>query len=115
VTVETFRMEMEPSAGTLEVRLFGAFDLAGFEQLDPLLEEAQANGQPDLRIDLRGLTFIDPSGLRARLGAQRRAEERSGSVVITPGSAAIQRVIELAGVTESLVFEDQLTSNQPDG
>jgi anti-anti-sigma factor len=88
-------------AVVLELR--GEFDLtsaAGFEQA---AGHALETGREHLVIDLRKLTFMDSSGIRAFL----RLHASVGDTVrleFIPGPPAVQRVFELAGLKAVLPY-----------
>ena len=87
-----FEVETDEAEGVPRVRLIGELDLGGFDRLDDLLATMQANGHADLLIDLRGLTFLDSSGLHAIVRAHERARDHDGTVRLIPGPPAIQRL-----------------------
>jgi anti-anti-sigma factor len=93
--------------GRLLVRLTGEFDLAAFEEVDTLLASAQTGGVHSLVVDLRGLQFIDSSGIKLLLRAQARAEELGGRLRVVRGSASIQHIFALTGLEGSLPFADE--------
>ncbi len=66
---------------------------------------AKATDRDHLAIDLGEVTFIDSSGLRVLLEAHndRLAAERS--FVLQRPSAAVSRLLEVAGVSDYLVVE----------
>jgi anti-sigma B factor antagonist len=99
-----FQLDATERDGTLEVRLVGELDLAAFDTVDEHLEQAQLNGQPDVTLDLRGLTFMDSSGIRAILRALGRAEASNGRLRLIPGPPHVQRVFEISGVEDRLEF-----------
>jgi len=104
--VSTFRIETERQSGQLMIRLFGAFDLSAFEQVDELLAAAQLDGDSDVLVDLRSLGFIDSSGIRALLGAHGRAEAIGARFRLIRGPEPVQRVMELTGLDRRLHFVD---------
>lgn len=79
----------------------GELDLFTAPELNAALHATGA-GRDELVLDLRGLTFIDSSGM-AVLVAQRRAMRALGTRlrVIAPSGAAL-RAFELAGLAEAL-------------
>jgi anti-anti-sigma factor len=50
------------------VRLSGDLDLAAFDAVEEMLANAQSNGNRCVRIDLRGLEFIDSTGKQSSPG-----------------------------------------------
>lgn len=100
-----FRVETNAGEGTLLASLYGEFDIAGvasFEQALALDHQEVAH----LVVDLRGLTFIDSSGIRAILVASRRLGEKGASVTVVKAPDLVQRVFELSGVEDELRMVD---------
>lgn len=88
---------------TITVSVAGEWDFAAtlaFEsELDRCVDEA-----PVVVLDLSGLTFIDSTAIGAILSANTRARERDVELRLIPGSPAVQRPFEIAGLTEPLNF-----------
>ena len=84
----------------------GELDLATAPELDARLHEALSTRHRRLIVDLRGLDFIDSTGLtlltRWSVGAERDGYELS----IVPGIPRIMRLFELTGLHEELDFTD---------
>ena len=55
-----------------------------------------------LVLDLRGVEFMDSSGLQLLVQEHRRARERGGTFAITQGCTQVQRLLDLAGLTGRL-------------
>ena len=55
-----------------------------------------------LALDLRGLTFMDTSGVRLILEAMHRAEDRGAEFAIVRGPQPVHDVLELVGLAEQL-------------
>ena len=53
-------------------------------------------------LDLRGVTFMDTSGLQLLVEGRRRAIAEGGAFAIVDGPAAVRRVIEVAGLAPKL-------------
>jgi anti-anti-sigma factor len=56
-------------------------------------------------VDLRNLTFIDLSGIRA-LRELSRGRDGSSTVCFVPGSDAVQRTLALVGIERALTWTD---------
>jgi anti-sigma B factor antagonist len=88
------------------VALRGELDLATVEQVRSVL--SGRDGRSDTVIlDLRGLTFIDSSGLSLCVSEQQRA--RAGDyrfAVAVGGAPGVRRMFELAGLQETLELID---------
>ncbi len=87
------------------IALSGELDLATVPVAEAELLRAEAS-QELIVLDLRGLTFIDSTGLRLIIGADRRARERGASFVIVHAVPQVRRLLELSGIAAHLdVFE----------
>jgi anti-sigma B factor antagonist len=95
------------SAGDALIALAGELDLSGAPGLDREIE--QLAGNPDVRrvvLDLRGLDFLDSSGLRVVALAERRLSAGGRSLVLVRGNENVQRVFEITRMVERLDFVD---------
>ena len=57
-------------------------------------------------LDLRGLTFMDVSGLRELLRQNEFARSNRHNLAVVRGTDAIQRILRLTGVEDMLVLVD---------
>ena len=89
----TFDVDTEKDQ--VRLRLAGELDLATAALLADRLRELEADKPPILVLDLRGLVFMDSSGLRELFAAQRRARDEGRRLVLVKGSEPIDRVLEL--------------------
>jgi anti-sigma B factor antagonist len=85
------------------LRLDGELDLASV----PLLEDAIQSAMLDdavapLVLDLRGLEFIDSTGLRAILAQDKLSAERGQTFALVRGSEQVQRLMHMTRVDEHL-------------
>jgi anti-sigma B factor antagonist len=94
------------SAGSSRLTLEGELDLATAPDLERALTFAERRRPEVVVVDLRGLTFMDLTGVRVLLDAQRRASEHGYRVAIVRGRGAVQRIVELAGVEPILTWID---------
>ena len=84
------------------LRVVGELDVATAPELQARLS---AHRGPAI-LDLREVTFIDSTGLRALVGATQ-ARSRPESLVLRAPSPAVRRLIELAALTEQLAIEPE--------
>ena len=104
----SFKMDTEERSGELVVRLSGDLDLAALEAVDTALAQAQMAGHRSVQVDLRGLEFIDSTGIRLLLMAHERAENKGDQFCVIRGSERIQRIFALTDLDERLRFcEDE--------
>ena len=86
--------------GPLGLVVEGEVDLATADRFGSALMEV-LDGHGELHVDLREVSFMDSTGLRALLETRRRAEE-SGVVMrlaMRPGGP-VERLLDLAGVSD---------------
>jgi anti-sigma B factor antagonist len=92
--------------GTVRLIPAGELDMATVGQLEARFREARASGFRRLVVDLRGLEFMDSSGLtlltRWTLGAQRDGYE----FAVIRGDERITRLFELTGLKPHFTFLD---------
>jgi anti-anti-sigma factor len=60
-------------------------------------------------VDLSRVTFIDSSGVRELLAANRLATALGGQLVLTDPSAACRRVLEISGVWDEFIVRKTQT------
>jgi anti-anti-sigma factor len=90
--------------GAVSIRLRGALDLAYAYRFDDELRRAERDATSCLVLDLRGLDFVDSAGISRILAARRRARRAGRRLVLVRGSAAVQRFLQLAALTEHFEY-----------
>ena len=103
---ESFRCDVSREGASATVRVAGALDLATVSVLDTQLAALRGAGFRRLILDLRGLDFIDSTGLRCILKYDSLARNNGFSIELVRGPRAVQRVFELTGTTAHLPFVD---------
>jgi anti-sigma B factor antagonist len=101
-----FALETTEHDGEYRVALRGECDLAAEENLDAALDDVQSRGPVRVVIDLRGLRFIDSSGLRVILRAKARSAQTGGTLELIRGPEPVHRVFELTRLDRELTFLD---------
>jgi anti-anti-sigma factor len=99
-----FGVTVSTEDGVRVVAVSGELDLDTMGELNEAL--AVGNGFATTVVDLRGVTFIDSSGVSGILAAARRARDVGERMVCVPGSQQIQRVFQLTGVDTVLEWVD---------
>ncbi len=89
--------------GAVRLRLEGELDLATGEHLRAAAREPGFACCACYEIDLRSVTFVDCAGMHALAELVRAIEDVGGCVVVTP-SAAVARIVRLAGICRESVF-----------
>lgn len=90
-----FDVRVDLDADRAVLSLTGELDLAGRGQLVEALAEAEAAGCRQVVVDLRGLDYIDSSGIHALVEADERAQATSHSFAVVRGEGIAARVFEL--------------------
>ena len=103
---DSLTFEIIPERQTVRVRPVGTLDLATAPELEAQLTELRAAGFRALILDLRGLVFLDSTGLQLMLRWDAAARADGFSLALVPGAPEVQRVFELTGTTERLPFTD---------
>jgi anti-sigma B factor antagonist len=84
------------------LRLDGELDLASVPTLEDAVENATLEDTAALVLDLRGLEFIDSTGLRAILLQDKRSTERGQTFTLVRGPEQVQRLMNMTHVDEHL-------------
>ena len=73
----------------------------------PALREAlRGEAATSLVLDLRKVTFMDTSGLQVLIESARAAEEQGRTLHVVRGTNAVQRLLDIAGLTPRLHLVD---------
>jgi anti-anti-sigma factor len=108
--VSRFSFETVVHGASAIVLLRGELDLLATSELEPELTRlAEEPGVDTVALDLRSLDFLDSSGLRSVMAAERLLEENERRLVLVRGTSLVQRVFELTRTTERLEFIDSLS------
>jgi anti-sigma B factor antagonist len=99
------RIQCRDDARGALVELMGELDLESAPELDRRLRELEAKNPGRMLIDLRGVEFMDSSGLAAMIRALRAAQENGHTLTLRPGPSQVQRLFELTGVADLFAFE----------
>src|SRR2546421_11634060 len=96
--------DVTSDGNAVTVAFSGELDISRAEEVERELERIEAEG-PDLIVfDLRGLEFLDSTGLRIILGADSRGRREGRRVVIVPGPEAVDRVFRVTLLDRRLGF-----------
>jgi len=102
--LEPFRCEVEPDRDAVRVCPVGELDLATVPLVESQLAELWSVGFTRVVLDLRGVCFLDSTGVRMLLSWQRHDAADGLVFRVIPGPAEVQRVLEIAGIVDYLSF-----------
>lgn len=96
--------------GTTVVELTGELDLSAGVRAAARLDAATAGPRPDVVVDLRGVSFIDCSGLSVLIRARKRTLDRGGRFGIVGDSPCVLRLLRLTRLIRVFAVHDDLAS-----
>jgi anti-sigma B factor antagonist len=99
-------IDVSREADRVVLRLDGELDLASVPLLESAVQSATLDDPATIVLDLRGLEFIDSTGLRAILLQDKRSTERGQTFALVRGSEQVQRLMRMTGVDEHLKLID---------
>jgi anti-sigma B factor antagonist len=80
----------------------GEIDLASVGELESALGSALEAGATRVVLDLRGVSFLDSTGLRALIAAHTQMEEVGGSLALVVDGGPVERLFEITGIGSTL-------------
>ena len=111
--------------GVARIAVEGELDLGSVPQFSQSLArvdaEADGQGPPHVLLDLRGLTFMDSSGLREVLAAATGRSERGRQFAIIGVGGPVRRLFEVTGTgrfidgADALGLIQRFTGSQSEG
>jgi anti-sigma B factor antagonist len=105
-TSEQLTIGLEPDPQGVRITLVGEVDLATVPELNRLLDQLAEGEHSRLLIDLRGVEFMDSTGLGSIIRALHAADANGHRLAVRRGSPQVQRLFELTGIVDRLTFED---------
>jgi anti-sigma B factor antagonist len=105
-TGDQLRVGVDSHSHRVVVRLDGELDLASAPLLEGELDGDSVREATTVVIDLRGLEFIDSTGLRVIFSAHEQARERGQQFAVTRGPEQVQRLLSITRVGEHLPVID---------
>ena len=99
-------LETEQGDGRANLALRGELDISSAPVLEEALGRLEADRPPVLVIDLRGLEFMDSTGLRTLVSADQRARDAGRRLAIVRGPEAVDRIFNVTRLDERLELVD---------
>jgi anti-sigma B factor antagonist len=96
--------------GAAIVSLTGEFDISEIANVEKQLKAVEQRRPSTLVLDLRGLNFMDSSGLRVVLEADLRSRRESRRFALIPGPEPVHRVFLIALLDKRLEFIEDLSA-----
>ena len=80
------------------LHIAGEVDVYSAPQLRERVIQLLADGIPHIIADLRGVDFLDSTGLGALVGSLKRLREQDGSLKLVTGAGRIPQLFRLTGL-----------------
>jgi anti-sigma B factor antagonist len=104
--IEPFSCNVTPTGDHVVIAPRGELDMATAGALEAELRRAHEAGFSSILLDLRGLTFMDSSGLHLVTRWAAESSRNGFKLELEPGPPAVQRIFELTSLTDQLPFRD---------
>ena len=102
-----FTCQVSHEDGQVVVSPRGELDMATVGAVDKELQQLRQSGVAAIVLDLAGLTFMDSSGLHLIARWTNEASKDGFVFELEPGPPMVQRIFDLAAVTDSLPWRRQ--------
>jgi anti-anti-sigma factor len=99
-----FTVDVAREADCVRIALRGELELATVEQAREALSLPEVRPSDTVVLDLSRVTFIDSTGLRFVLLADRRAQEKGWRLEMVPAPPEVQRIFKMTRLEERLPF-----------
>lgn len=106
----SFRCDMDANGRAVRIVPVGELDLATVGEVDDRLRQAREAGFREVVLDLRGVSFMDCSGVRLVVAAHTLSCEDGTSFALIAGPDCVQRVLHLVGVLDILSLSAPTTT-----
>ena len=98
-----FRIEVDYDGDEARLRPVGELDISTVAHVEAALEDATLPGRRVI-VDLRGLEFMDSTGLTLLTRWSLAAERDGFSLALVPGNERIQRLFEITRLVTHFQF-----------
>jgi anti-sigma B factor antagonist len=101
---EPFKVDVEQQPDGVRVAPVGELDLATVDQLKAEVDRQRDSGLSRLVLDLRGVRFLDSTGLRFVLELDAATKANGEELALIRGPEVVHRIFEVTQVVERLRF-----------
>jgi anti-sigma B factor antagonist len=99
ITAGRILIERSIGSSTIELVIHGELDLASVPELQGELDSLAALEPEEVILDLRGVTFLDSSGVRLLLSARQAAAAQGYRLMLRNIPAQTMRILDMTGAT----------------
>ena len=104
-----FAIQYVVCAGKLTLVLTGELDRVSAQELGATVARIRMSSRTALVLDLRGLTFIDSSGMHMIVMARELCAQQRCSFMLVPGPRNVQSAFEVCGLLDHLPFRSEVS------
>ena len=90
-----FAVTVVPDRHEVVVVAVGELDMATVDEVESAVKELRDSGFESIVLDLRGIDFIDSSGLRLLIGFRNDVERSGHTLTLIPPGAAVSRIFDI--------------------
>jgi anti-sigma B factor antagonist len=101
-----FVVDSQITGRAVTLVLSGELDLMSSPILEQALQDAYESNPELIVVDLRGLEFMDSTGLHRLVAAQQRAVQSRQRFGVIRGGEQVQRLFDLTGIAEVMPIVD---------
>jgi anti-anti-sigma factor len=107
--VTLLQIEAHAHDGLAHVVLTGELDLSTIDKVEQELTRVEGDRPDVVALDLSRLTFLDSSGLRVIVSADKRARRENRRFVVVRGPDTVQRVFSITRLDQQLELVDDVS------
>jgi anti-sigma B factor antagonist len=104
-----FQIESKREGAAARLALAGELDLATVGRVEQAVDAALGEGVREIVVDMRGLEFVDSSGLRMFIVLDQRASSEGWKLGLARPPERVMSVFRVSGVESMLPFTDDRT------
>lgn len=109
-----FTIEVVPANERVILAVSGELDLDTARQLQAELDGVRETGFRDVVVDLRGVTFLDSTGIRVLVEEHRAAQANAYTFSLAYGEGPVERALDLTGLSKVLAVVPAVASGEAD-
>jgi anti-anti-sigma factor len=110
----SFNVAVDDDSSTIQIAPRGELDMATVPGFEEIIQACEQEPAPTIVIDLRDVSFMDSTGLRALLRARDRSLENGHRLLVVEASDPVRKVFEITGMRSVLDGEETpVSTNEP--
>ena len=90
-----FALSVVPDRDEVAVIPVGELDMASVDELDDAVRQLKDSGFESILIDLRGIDFIDSTGLQVLISMRNDAKRNGHTLTLIPAGQAVSRIFDI--------------------